>query len=165
MKKVLFVLVGVMGIVFWFSNQTVQAAESFTYDTKKGGKQSGYVDNADGETLLLTVEEIQDDLIQHSERTQFNTLASLQNKTYSIKGSSGLTWSARYNIRVYNSIITKATDSHVSSSIGKVYYKNLRVPSTKKAVLDFKIDRWIGDNRSAQLISTIFGDKINISQN
>ena len=167
MKKYFIVLVWMLGIgIYSINYSSTEAAEDFTYDLEKGGEQSGNVEMSNGETIILTVEEIPDGLSQNNIQNGFSTFASVQNKSYLIKGSRPLIWNASYRIRVNNKLITKANDSKASSLTGRVYYRKLKLFNTKKkASLVFKIDQWIGGVRAVQLVSIIQGSQLVITHN
>lgn len=166
MKKYFVVLVWIMGIGIWSLNQSAEAAENFTYDLEKGGEQSGNIEMPDGANVTLTVEEVPASLSQTNISNGFHTFATLQNKSYLIKGSQALIWNASFKILVNNKLITKASDAKASSPTGRVYYSKLKLFSTKKkASLEFKIDQWIGGVRTVQLVSTISGNNLIVTHN
>lgn len=159
MKKTVFLL-GCFTFFSFIATTKVHAEEnvplpenSVVYDMKQGGVQQFEVEDNQGETYTITIEE----------EPQFSIMVnSVKNGTYKITKEKALQWKASYKIDVSNHKITRAHSASATAFTGSFKRLLLKVDNTTQATYYLKRKLLIGE-ASTNLRAKLSGSSISIS--
>ncbi len=159
MKKIIFIL-GCFTLFSFVTTTKVHAEENFpvpdnsvVYDIEQGGFQQFEVEDDQGDTYIITVEE----------EPQFFIMASnVKNGTYKITKEKALQWKASYKIDVSNNKITRAHSASATAFTGSFKSLLLKVDSSTQATYYLKRTLLIGES-SINLRAILSGSSISIT--
>ena len=159
LKKIFFIL-GCFAFFSFITTTKVRAEGNFplpensvVYDMKQGGIQQFNVEDDQGETYTIIIEE----------EPQFSIMASsVKNGTYKITKEKILQWKASYKIDVSNHKITRAHSASATAFTGSFKSLLLKVDNTTQATYYLKRKLLIGE-ASINLRAKLSGSSISIT--
>ncbi|AEB28853.1 hypothetical protein, DUF2807 family [Carnobacterium sp. 17-4] len=159
LKKIVFLL-GWFTFFSFITTAKVHAEEnvssledSVVYDMKQGGVKQFEVEDDQGETYTITIEE----------EPQFSIMAtSVKNGTYKITKEKALQWKASYKIDVSNHKITRAHSASAVAYTGRFKSSQLKVDNATQATYYLKRKLLIGE-ASTNLRAKLSGGSISIT--
>ncbi|MEH6945312.1 DUF5626 family protein [Bacillus sp. JJ722] len=126
MKKTVLSLLALILLCSLGSINSYAAENEAEYDLNQGGTQQFVLIDEDGEEVIVTIED-------EEEEPSFLSLRAVQNGTYKIASEKAGSWKASYNIVVSGNKITNAKNPSAIAYSGSFISKNLKVDSSKQA--------------------------------
>lgn len=159
LKKIVFLL-GCFTFFSFITTTKVHAEENFpvpdnnvVYDIDQGGLQQFQVEDNQGETYTITIEE----------EPQFSIMASsVKNGTYKITKEKALQWKASYKIDVSNNKITRAHSGSTTAFTGSFKSSLLKVDNATQATYYLKRTLLFAES-SINLRAKLSGSSISIT--